>query len=190
MRVLLVDDEIDFVTTLSNRLGMRGIKTDVVHDGEAALAALPEEERLAVRRSAEALTGRVRDTTGSYDLAWVAFIGALALAVAGLLIRDGKIDHDFIEQHVHGFPEFAELASTYTPERASDITDVPAGYIYGIADAIGAAETILRSDPENERAMRIRYNAALALGEYAGILQVADATPSATCYTCYVGLTI
>jgi len=26
------------------------------------------------------LTGRVRDTTGSYDLAWVAFIGALALA--------------------------------------------------------------------------------------------------------------
>jgi anaerobic selenocysteine-containing dehydrogenase len=68
--------------------------------------------------------------------------GALALAVAGLLIRDGKIDHDFIEQHVHGFPEFAELASTYTPERASDITDVPAGYIYGIADAIGAAETV------------------------------------------------
>jgi MFS family permease len=26
------------------------------------------------------LTGWVRDTTGSYDLAWVAFIGALALA--------------------------------------------------------------------------------------------------------------
>ena len=35
---MLVDDEIDFVTTLSNRLGMRGIKTDVVHDGEEALA--------------------------------------------------------------------------------------------------------------------------------------------------------
>jgi DNA-binding response OmpR family regulator len=37
MKVLLVDDEIDFVTTLANRLGMRGIKTDVVHDGQEAL---------------------------------------------------------------------------------------------------------------------------------------------------------
>jgi DNA-binding response OmpR family regulator len=44
MRVLLVDDEIDFVTTLSNRLGMRGIKTDVVHDGEAALAFVAKQE--------------------------------------------------------------------------------------------------------------------------------------------------
>ena len=33
MKVLLVDDEIEFVNTLSNRLGMRGIRTDVVHDG-------------------------------------------------------------------------------------------------------------------------------------------------------------
>lgn len=37
MKVLLVDDEIDFVTTLSNRLGMRGIEADVVHDGQEAL---------------------------------------------------------------------------------------------------------------------------------------------------------
>jgi DNA-binding response OmpR family regulator len=44
MRVLLVDDEIDFVTTLSNRLGMRGIKADVVHDGQAALDFVAEKE--------------------------------------------------------------------------------------------------------------------------------------------------
>ena len=37
MKVLLVDDEIEFVNTLSNRLGMRGITTDVVYDGEQAL---------------------------------------------------------------------------------------------------------------------------------------------------------
>jgi DNA-binding response OmpR family regulator len=37
MKVLLVDDEIEFVNTLSNRLGMRGIQTDVVHDGQQAL---------------------------------------------------------------------------------------------------------------------------------------------------------
>jgi DNA-binding response OmpR family regulator len=44
MRVLLVDDEIDFVTTLSNRLGMRGIKTDVVHDGQHALDYVAQKE--------------------------------------------------------------------------------------------------------------------------------------------------
>ncbi|MBW2567062.1 MAG: response regulator [Deltaproteobacteria bacterium] len=44
MKVLLVDDEIDFVTTLSNRLGMRGIKTDVVHDGQEALDHVKEQE--------------------------------------------------------------------------------------------------------------------------------------------------
>ena len=44
MRVLLVDDEIDFVTTLSNRLGMRGIKTDVVHDGQEALDFVAKQE--------------------------------------------------------------------------------------------------------------------------------------------------
>jgi DNA-binding response OmpR family regulator len=44
MKVLLVDDEIDFITTLSNRLGMRGIKTDIVHDGQAALDYVAKSE--------------------------------------------------------------------------------------------------------------------------------------------------
>lgn len=44
MKVLLVDDEIEFVTTLSNRLGMRGIQADVVHDGEQALEYVKKHE--------------------------------------------------------------------------------------------------------------------------------------------------
>jgi DNA-binding response OmpR family regulator len=44
MRVLLVDDEIEFVNTLSNRLGMRGIKADVVHDGTEALDYVRKQE--------------------------------------------------------------------------------------------------------------------------------------------------
>jgi anaerobic selenocysteine-containing dehydrogenase len=67
---------------------------------------------------------------------------AVALAVAGLLIREGKIDHEFIERHVHGFPQFAELASSYTPERASDISDVPVSYIHQLADAIGSVRPV------------------------------------------------
>jgi DNA-binding NtrC family response regulator len=44
MRVLLVDDEIEFVTALSNRLGIRGIKTDVVYDGRQALDYVDKHE--------------------------------------------------------------------------------------------------------------------------------------------------
>lgn len=44
MRVLLVDDEIEFVNTLSNRLGMRGIQTDVVHDGQQCLDYVAKRE--------------------------------------------------------------------------------------------------------------------------------------------------
>lgn len=44
MKVLLVDDEIEFVNTLSNRLGMRGIKTDVVYDGDQALDYVAKNE--------------------------------------------------------------------------------------------------------------------------------------------------
>lgn len=44
MKVLLVDDEIEFVNALSNRLGMRGIGTDVVHDGQQALDYVDEHE--------------------------------------------------------------------------------------------------------------------------------------------------
>jgi DNA-binding NtrC family response regulator len=37
MKVLLVDDETEFVTTLSNRLSLRGMGTDVVFTGQHAL---------------------------------------------------------------------------------------------------------------------------------------------------------
>jgi len=68
--------------------------------------------------------------------------GALALAVAALLIREGRIDHDFIEQHVHGFPQFAELAASYTAEKASEISDVPVHFIHHLADAIGTIRPV------------------------------------------------
>ncbi|MBU1626794.1 response regulator [bacterium] len=43
-RVLLVDDEIEFVQTLSERLQMRDIGSAVVYDGEQALSFVDEEE--------------------------------------------------------------------------------------------------------------------------------------------------
>ncbi len=42
--ILLVDDEVEFVTTLAERLDLRGIAARVAHDGESALKAVNEDE--------------------------------------------------------------------------------------------------------------------------------------------------
>jgi DNA-binding response OmpR family regulator len=43
-KILLVDDEVDFITTLAERLELRDIASRVVHDGESALRAVAEDE--------------------------------------------------------------------------------------------------------------------------------------------------
>ena len=44
MRVLLVDDEVEFVTALSDRLRMRSIEAEVVYDGLQALKHVENHE--------------------------------------------------------------------------------------------------------------------------------------------------
>jgi len=43
-KILLVDDEHEFITTLAERLELRGINARVVFDGESALLAVAEAE--------------------------------------------------------------------------------------------------------------------------------------------------
>lgn len=40
--ILLVDDEVDFIVTLAERLELRGVNARVAHDGEAALKAVAD----------------------------------------------------------------------------------------------------------------------------------------------------
>ena len=42
--ILLVDDDVEFISTLAERLEIRGIGARVVYDGEAALKAVAENE--------------------------------------------------------------------------------------------------------------------------------------------------
>jgi len=44
LKVLLVDDEKEFVESLSERLELRNLESDVAYDGEQALQALKEGE--------------------------------------------------------------------------------------------------------------------------------------------------
>ena len=44
IKVLLVDDEMDFANTLAQRLKMRNLKVGTAYDGEEALTRLKEDE--------------------------------------------------------------------------------------------------------------------------------------------------
>lgn len=60
--------------------------------------------------------------------------GALALALAHVIIRDDLYDHGFIEAHTHGFEEWSKLVlEEYPPEWAEKETGVPAATIERIA---------------------------------------------------------
>jgi anaerobic selenocysteine-containing dehydrogenase len=68
--------------------------------------------------------------------------GAIALAVAHLLIKSDRVDHEFIGDHVLGFEEFAARVEDFTPERAEKISDVPALYIHELADLMGTIKPV------------------------------------------------
>jgi DNA-binding response OmpR family regulator len=44
MKILLVDDEVDFVKTLAQRLRMRNLKAETAYDGKQALSFAKEQE--------------------------------------------------------------------------------------------------------------------------------------------------
>lgn len=59
--------------------------------------------------------------------------GAMALAMAHVIIRDNLYDKKFIEKWTYGFDRFAEYLKDKTPTWAQGITTVPAGTIERVA---------------------------------------------------------
>jgi anaerobic selenocysteine-containing dehydrogenase len=60
--------------------------------------------------------------------------GAIALAVAHLLIERGAIDEEFIAAHVLGYPEFAASIAHCSAEWAAGFSEVSTGQIEALAD--------------------------------------------------------
>ena len=65
--------------------------------------------------------------------------GALALAIANVLIANDWVDKEFIDKYTYGYEKYAEYVKEFTPEKGEELTGVPA------ADIIKAAEMIHRS---------------------------------------------
>ncbi len=55
--------------------------------------------------------------------------GALALAMANVIISEGLYDRQFVSEWSRGFDEYRAYAATFTLERAEEITGVPAALI-------------------------------------------------------------
>lgn len=55
--------------------------------------------------------------------------GALALAMANVIISEGLYDREFVAEWARGFEEFKAYAATFSLERAEQITGVPAALI-------------------------------------------------------------
>ena len=51
---------------------------------------------------------------------------ALAMALNQVIIEEDLYDHEFVEKWCFGFDEYAERVKTMTPEKAEEITEVPA----------------------------------------------------------------
>jgi len=64
---------------------------------------------------------------------------ALLNAMARVIIEEELYDRDFVERHTEGFEELREFLRDYAPERAAEITGVPAAEIVAAAREYAAA---------------------------------------------------
>jgi anaerobic selenocysteine-containing dehydrogenase len=55
--------------------------------------------------------------------------GALAMAMMNVIIEEGLVDQDYVDNYTHGYKELAARAKTRTPEWAEKITGIPAADI-------------------------------------------------------------
>ncbi|MBJ6726507.1 molybdopterin-containing oxidoreductase family protein [Geomesophilobacter sediminis] len=66
--------------------------------------------------------------------------GALALGLMHILARDGRLDRDFLDTQVLGYPEFAEeILPRHTPEETARLTGLDVATIEEMAAAYGRA---------------------------------------------------
>jgi len=59
--------------------------------------------------------------------------GALAMAMINVVVSEGLVDQDYVEKYTVGYPELAERAKEYPPEKVAPITGISAEDIRKLA---------------------------------------------------------
>jgi anaerobic selenocysteine-containing dehydrogenase len=67
---------------------------------------------------------------------------ALMNGLLHLFIRNGHLDHKFIESHTIGFPDLARRVAKYTPSLVASITQLPEKSIEEAAEILGTAPSL------------------------------------------------
>ncbi len=67
--------------------------------------------------------------------------GALALAIAHVIIEEGLEDKDFLEKNAYGYEEYKAYVAGFTPEIVQEITSVPKEQIIEAAHIIAGGKT-------------------------------------------------
>jgi anaerobic selenocysteine-containing dehydrogenase len=65
---------------------------------------------------------------------------ALINGIAHILIRDGLINRDYIEQHTSGFEELKAFVAKFTPQHVSDVSGLSIAQIEKVASLYGRAK--------------------------------------------------
>jgi anaerobic selenocysteine-containing dehydrogenase len=66
--------------------------------------------------------------------------GALALGLMHELIRNDRLDHDYLQRHVHGWPAMRERALQWPAERAAAVCGLPVEQVVSLARDYGSIE--------------------------------------------------
>jgi anaerobic selenocysteine-containing dehydrogenase len=66
--------------------------------------------------------------------------GALALAMANIIINENLYDRDFVAKYSYGFDDFRDYVQLFTPEKGEELTGVPADKIRDAARLYAASK--------------------------------------------------
>ena len=71
---------------------------------------------------------------------------ALMLAIMHVLIRDGLVDREYVDQHTEGFAELAAHVLEWTPERAAEVCGLSSEVVESLAHDYGSTpESFIRT---------------------------------------------
>ncbi len=89
---------------------------------------------------------RRTDTAKEADVHLAPRVGTNVAVMNGLInliIRQGNVDQDFIDNHTVGFERLRDVVAKYPPERVEEITSIPADRLHEAARVLGSAQRLI-----------------------------------------------